>query len=443
MSDTGAGAKADVKDEDGGVGALELLRTNAAFRSLSVARIVSFVGDSVSLVALMLYVANSVGQALAIALLLLVGDFTPSLVSPITGAITDRFNLKTVMITCELIQGAILLLIALSLPALPLLLVLVGARAIGGQVFQPASRAAVPALVKDKDLEVANSTIGFGTNGAEAIGPLIAAALFPFIGVRGVLLVDAASFLLSAMLLMKLPSMPPVPPENGEKTTLLAGAKEGLGYIWKMRSLRIIALGFCAIVAFNGIDDVALVLLAKDTFGAGDSAVGLLLGAVGVGLLFGYVLLSKYSRRMSMTMLLLLGFAVSSIGNLLTGLAWAVAAAVTLQAVRGLGIAAMDVGSNTLLQRIVPPGMLGRVFGNLYGAIGAAAALSYVGGGLLLDATDAPTTFVIVGVGGTIATLLVAIRLPGALRESGTKPDAVPEVDPDVKPANTSGDAAP
>ncbi len=439
MSDTGV----EDKSKDEGVGALELLRTNAPFRSLSIARIVSFVGDSVSLVALMLYVADSVGQALAIALLLLVGDFTPSLVSPITGAITDRFNLKTVMITCELIQGSILLLIALSLPALPLLLVLVGARAIGGQVFQPASRAAVPALVKDKDLETANSTIGFGTNGAEAIGPLIAAGLFPFIGVRGVLLVDAASFLLSAVLLMKLPSMPPVPPENGEKTTLLAGAKEGLGYIWKMRSLRIIALGFCAIVAFNGIDDVALVLLAKDTFGAGDSAVGLLLGAVGVGLLFGYVLLSKYSRRMSMTMLLLLGFAVSSIGNLLTGLAWAVAAAVALQAIRGLGIAAMDVGSNTLLQRIVPPGMLGRVFGNLYGAIGAAAALSYVGGGLLLDATNAQTTFIIVGLGGTIATLLVAIRLPGALREAGTRTDAVPEVDPDVKPANSSSDPAP
>jgi MFS family permease len=420
MSDAGADAKAESKAGDGGVGALELLRTNAPFRSLSIARIVSFVGDSVSLVALMLYVADSVGQALAIALLLLVGDFTPSLVSPITGAITDRFNLKTVMITCELIQGAILLLIALSLPALPLLLVLVGARAIGGQVFQPASRAAVPALVKDKDLEVANSTIGFGTNGAEAIG---------------------ASFLLSAMLLMKLPSMPPVPPENGEKTTLLAGAKEGLGYIWKMRPLRIIALGFCAIVAFNGIDDVALVLLAKDTFGAGDSAVGLLLGAVGVGLLFGYVLLSKYSRRMSMTMLLLLGFAASSVGNLLTGLAWAVAAAVAVQAVRGLGLAAMDVGSNTLLQRLVPAGMLGRVFGNLYGAIGAAAALSYVGGGLLLDATDAPTTFVIVGVGGTIATLLVAIRLPGALRDAGAKPDAVPE--PDVKPANSSSDTGP
>ena len=49
----------------------------------------------------------------------------------------------------------------------------------------------------------------------------------------------------------------------------------------------------------------------------------------------------------------------------------------------------MDVGHNTLIQRIVPAEMLGRVFGNVYGAVGAAAGLSYVFGGLLLDATNA------------------------------------------------------
>jgi hypothetical protein len=52
-------------------------------------------------------------------------------------------------------------------------------------------------------------------------------------------------------------------------------------------------------------------------------------------------------------------------GNLLTGLAWAVAAAFTVQLLRGIGIAAMDVASNTLLQRLVPDRMLGRVFSNL------------------------------------------------------------------------------
>ena len=93
-----------------------------------------------------------------------------------------------------------------------------------------------------------------------------------------------------------------------------------------------VALGYVAIVACNGIDDVALVFLATDTLGGGAGAVGLLLAAVGIGLLAGYALLARSRRQVALPALLLAGFAVSSAGNLLTGLTWAVAAAFTLQA---------------------------------------------------------------------------------------------------------------
>jgi len=398
--------------EQGAIGALRLLRANGPIRALFFARVISYAGDSLSLVALMIYVANTTGRGLAVALLLLVGDFMPSLLGPISGAISDRFNLKRVMITCEAIQGTVVVVIALLLPPLPLLLALVAVRAITGQIFMPASRSAIPALVQNHELEVANSTIGFGTNCAETFGPLIAAALFPFVGIRGVLLVDAVSFFASALVLMSVRSIPPEPDHEGAQDSLLTQAKTGLGYILRTPVIRAISVSFCAVVALNGIDDVALVLLAKDTLHSGDSAVGLLLGAVGIGLLVGYALLSRFSVRFSLTTLLISGFLVSSAGNFLTGFAWAVAVAFAVQAVRGLGIAAMDVSSNTMLQRLVPSGMLGRVFGNLYGAIGVAAALSYVCGGLLLDATSAPTVFMIAGGGGVLVTLLVATILP-------------------------------
>src|SRR5256885_6311810 len=177
-------------------GALGLLRANGPFRTLTTARVISFTGDTLSLVALMRHVADTAGRAVAVAGLLLVGDFAPALLSPLTGAISDRLNRKHLMIACELAQGALLLAIALSLPGLPVLLTLVGLRATLAQVFQPASRAAVPALVADSDLERANATLGFSANGAEALGPFLAAALLPLISIRGVLLVDAASFAL-------------------------------------------------------------------------------------------------------------------------------------------------------------------------------------------------------------------------------------------------------
>ena len=177
-----------------------------------------------------------------------------------------------------------------------------------------------------------------------------------------------------------------------------------------------VTLGFVAIVACNGIDDVALVFLATDTLGGGDGAVGLLLAAVGIGLLAGYALLARTRRRVAMPALLLAGFAVSSAGNLLTGLAWAVAAAFALQAVRGLGIAALDVAATTLVQRIVPAGLLGRVFGTRYGGIGVAAALAYVLGGLLLDRTGPRTAFVTAGAAGLVATAATALALRRARR---------------------------
>ncbi|HEX6353761.1 MFS transporter [Actinophytocola sp.] len=394
--------------------AIRLVRTNRPFGALAAARIVSLTGDALSLVALMLLVADRTGDALAVALLLLVGDFAPSLLGPLTGALSDRFDLRRLMIAAEVAQGGLVLAIALTLPPLPVLLVLVALRAVAGQVFLPASRAAMPALVADKDLPAANALLGFGANGGEVLGPLLAAALVGVIGVPGVLLVDAASFGLSALLLLAVPAM-----RRETEAGLLGSALDGLRFIRSHKAVRVIALGFCAVVACNGVDDVALVFLAQDTFGAGDGAVALLLAAVGIGLLAGYALLSTLGGRVPMTVLLIAGFAVSSVGNLLTGVAWAVAAAFTVQTVRGLGIAAMDVATNTLLPRLVPVAMLGRVFGNLYGAIGAAAALSYVGGSVLLDLTSPPVTLIVAGGLGTLATAVTALALRRAAPASG------------------------
>jgi MFS family permease len=264
---------------------LRLLSANPPFRLLWSARAVSFLGDSLGLVALMLHVADTTGRALAVALLLLVGDFAPALLGPLAGTLADRLDRKRVMVSCELVQGVLVAATALWLPPLPLLLMLVGLRALAGQVFQPASRAAVPALVPDRDLGRANAAVGIATNGGETLGPLSAALLLPVLDVRGVLLLDAATFLISAALLGLLPGMPGPGPRW--QAPFLAGTRAGLRYLWGEPTVRAVALGYFAVVACNGVDDVALVFLATDTLGAGGAAVGLLLAAVGIGLLAG------------------------------------------------------------------------------------------------------------------------------------------------------------
>jgi MFS family permease len=420
-------------------GSLRLLGANRPFRLLWSARAVSYLGDSLALVALMLHVARTTGQALAVAALLLAGDFAPALLGPLTGTVADRLDRRRVMVACELVQGLLVVAVALWLPPLPLLLVLVGLRAVAGQVFQPASRAAVPAVVAEGDLERANAAVGVATNGGETLGPLVAALLLPVLEVRGVLLVDAASFLVSAALLGFLPALGGPGRGPGPRPSFLADAAGGLRYLRGQAVVRVVVLGYVAVVACTGIDDVALVFLATGTFGAGEAAVGLLLGAVGIGLLAGYALLARAGGRLlgrgtrptdrgttpavprtppPATGLLLAGFAVSSAGNLLTGLTWAVAAAFAVQAVRGLGIAAMDVAATTLVQRTVPADLQGRVFGSLYGGIGVAAALAYLLGGLLLDRTSPRVAFVAAGAAGLLATGATALALRRAVHRS-------------------------
>jgi MFS family permease len=389
-----------------------VLRGSVGFRRLWVARAVSFLGDSLGLVALLLYVQESTGAGLAVALLLLAGDFTPGLFGAFAGAVGDRFDLRRVMVTCDLVQGVLTVVMAVVLPPLPVLLVMVAVRAVTAQVFQASSRSAVPGLVKDEELEAANSALGAGTNGLEAVGPLIAALLFLVTDVRGILLIDAGTFFVSAVVLSRLPRLPRPEPSGHN---LLKDARDGLGYIWRTKAVRVIGLGFFGVVAFSGVDDVAMVFLAKDELHGSDSASATLYAGVGIGLVVGFALLAKYASRFKMPVLMLLGFAVASVGNLVTGLAWAIWAALALQIIRGLGISGIDVGINTHLQRIVPAHMRSRVFGNLYGAIGLAAGISYVAGGLFLEHTNARATFVAAGIGGLVATAATAI----GVRRSG------------------------
>jgi MFS family permease len=395
-----------------------LLAGNPAFRTLWIARLISFLGDSLGLIALLLYTASHFGTGLAVALLLIAGDFVPSLLSPVAGAISDRWDRRFVLVSCELVQGALIAVIAVTLPSLPLLLALVAVQSAVAAVFQPASRSAVPSLVPDADLERANAAIGFGTNGMDSAGPLAGAALLAVLSVRELLLADAVTFVISAALLATLPMLArPRVADNGADgraggrpaLQLLADARDGLRYIWQNKAVRVITLAFCAVVLFNGVDDVALVFLARHTLHGSNSAASLVYAGAGLGLLAGFLLIARAGPRLAMPMLVVAGYAISSLGNLLTGLSFAILAALGFQVIRGLGIAGMDVGHNTLIQRAVPAEMLGRVFSNVYGAVGAAAGLSYVFGGLLLDATNARITLIVAGAGGLMSAAVAAV----------------------------------
>jgi MFS family permease len=390
------------------------VRHHPQFLKLAGARSVSSFGDSLGLVVLILVVAGDAGEALSVAVLLLMGEFLPSLLGPVTGALGDRFDRRRVMLVSESIRALAVLLIALSLPPFPVLVLIVTLRSVAGQVLPGVSRAVLPGMVPDRRLESANSMLGIATHGAEAVGPFAAAFLIHVAGVRGALLAEVACSVISAVLVAGLRPLPVSGSDRGNRLRLLSDARAGVRFMAATPLVRIATLGFVAVVLCNGVDDVALVFLARDSLQAGGSTVAVLYGAVGIGLIGGYLLLLHRPVHARLAALFLIGCAASSVGNLLTGMAGAIAIAFAVQLVRGLGLAAIDVGITTLLQREIPARLAARVFGTLYGAVGAAAAASYLFGILLLELSGPRVTFVVAGGVGLLATCLTggALRTP-------------------------------
>lgn len=383
---------------------MSLLRTRPAFGALWYARLVSFLGDSLERVALILYVARS-GDAAAVGLLLLAAEFVPTVFGPFTGALADRVASKRrFLVTCELLQGAVVALIALTTPPLAVLLPLVTIRNGIGNAFQPAARSAVPDLVEDHELDKANALLGFGTFGLDAVGPVIAAVLLRFVGVREILLFDAVTFVLGALLLLRLPPLHAAP--RAEATRLRTDAWEGVRYVLRDRFLRALVLGFSAVVVCTGVDDVALVFLATDALDAGERTASVLYAGSGIGLLIGFVVLARRTPRA--TAAFVVGLTVSAAGNALTGVAGVAAVALTFQVVRGLGVALTDVGHTNLIQRNVPAHLRGRAFANLYAALGVSVGIAFAIGGPLVDWAGPRAALVASGLAGVAAALVTA-----------------------------------
>jgi MFS family permease len=357
-----------------------------------VARAVSVVGDGIGTLALVLHVRADEGTGTAVALLLLAASL-PRLLSPWVGALADRADQRTVLAGGELGQGALLLVAAVSLPPLPVLLVILLAKYTMAMASEAAGASAVPALVDDADLPAANAVLGGLRQGGEVLGPLLGGLIMVVGGVRAGLAVDALTFLVSVPLLLRLPALPAA---AGGGTGAFAGVRHIVG----QPVLRSLTVGFFLAGLAAG-DDVAIPFLAGD-LGGGAPATGALYAAVSAGLILGYLALTRLSIGPFAGVMV--GAGVAAAGNLGTGLASALVVAVAFQAVRGVGLAAYDTGVLTTLQRTVPRELLGRVVANAYGAVNVAACVGLLVAGPLLDATSARTVLLACAGAGLVST---------------------------------------
>ncbi len=402
---------------------LGLLGRNQAYAALWGARTVSTLGNWVTLTALLLYLESIGASGLQIGVMLAAREL-PHLLGPVAGALADRVDQKRVMIGCDLTNSLLIGLILIWLPSFSILVALVAASSLTAALFMPSGKSAVPKLVDQSDLTSANALLGSSTNLSFAVGPVIGAALFAVVGVRGALLLDVLTFLISFCLLLRLPAFGGATTADGageslRTTRFVDEVRDGVTFVARHQVARAVAIGMFLGVLFAAIDNVALVFLIRDSLGGPEIALGTALGFYAVMMVLAPLILIRFELfRARPSLILLAGLLLTSVGMFLTGLSPVVAAAVAAYAIAGAGNGLENIGIDTLIGRSVPRDKLGRAFGVVYGPIAIAAGLAALIGGHIVDLTSPSTAFLVAGTGVGVVLLVVWKMLPRELPEN-------------------------
>jgi MFS family permease len=312
------------------------------------------------------------------------------------------------MVAADLVRAALLGAITACAAAgssVWLIIPLAVAASIASTVFSPAQGALLPSLVSTpEELTAANAVMNtIGSVGMFA-GPALGGVILAVSGPTAVFLVTAVSFLWSAYFLLRIPRDAPPEPEPGPVASALFAGFRAIG---SKPELRVVVGLTAAQTLVAGAFEVLLVLVALDLLDAGDSGVGWLNAAVGVGGLLGVVAVAALAGRRRLAGDLGLGVLLWG-GPLVLVAVWSnFAVVLVLFAIVGLANTIVDVVGMTLLQRSADDEVLGRVFGVMESLIFATIAVgSLVTPGIVsligLDAT-------LVAVGAFLPALLVPL----------------------------------
>jgi MFS family permease len=264
-----------------------LLRRNRDFRRLFVASVISLGGDWFLFVAITGLILETTDSAIDVGLAILAQQAAFFVSSPIAGVLADRLDRRKLMVGCDLARVAICAAFLLVGPdtvwlAYPLLAIL----SVFSAPFDPASSAAIPNLVDPDDLPTANALSGSLWGTMLAVGAAVGGVVSTVFGRDTAFIVNAVSFLLSALLLagIRRPFSEPRAPDAAEHPKMVAATVEVVHYARRDRRVS-------ALISVKGGFGLAAGVLALipvfgvDVFHDGDIGVGVLMAARGAGAL--------------------------------------------------------------------------------------------------------------------------------------------------------------
>jgi MFS family permease len=381
--------------------ALRRATANRDLRRLLLGHAVSSITQWAVSIAVTIYAFEEAGAA-GVGLQVVLRMVPAAIAAPFTATLADRYPRVAVMVVSDGLRVGVLLaagaLVALDAPLVAVLLT-GSVSGVLATAFEPAKAALLPELADEPDeltaVNVASSAIDSVSVFA---GPALGGVLVAATSVELVLGAAAAALGFSALLLLGVRSGHPAPAGDGADRPggLLREALEGARVVARTPAVRVVA-GLTATQTFvDGLLGVLLTALALDVLVVGESGLGVLNSALGVGGVAGAVLAAGLVGR-RLTGGLAAGCLLWGLPLVLVGLVPETAVALLAMAIVGVGNTLVDVSGFTLLQRAAPEEALGRVFGILESLILASIAAGAVLAAGLVDVLGVDGALVLTG----------------------------------------------
>nr|WP_279237085.1 MFS transporter [Alkaliphilus serpentinus] len=390
---------------------------NKNFSLLMAGKIVSLTGSEIQQFALSLYVLATTGSATVFASVLAITIFPRLILSPFAGVFGDWFDRKRSIVILDFINGMIIgvfgiLFILKDGLTLPMIYFLVIALEITEIFFNSAMSPVVPCIVDKEELFDANSISTMVASCSRVLSPILAALLYGSLGIKVILIVNALSFMISAISEMFIDI-----PKNHKKpqiislTAFKSDLMDGIHIIRKNPLISsIIGLGTILNFVLAPLYSIGILYIIREVLKGTELQYGLFSAVVSTSMIVSPILCSGIAKRFDLKRLITTSFTLYSFLVMLLAIIPTQGflrlfttnlvpylSLIILTFIMGMIVTVANIGLSTLLQTIVPNEFMGRAGTAMNMGMTISIPIGLMSFGIVLDALSPSFAIMLAG----------------------------------------------
>jgi hypothetical protein len=396
--------------------ALRQVAANPGLLRLQLGSLAFSAADGMYIVGLAV-LAYEIGGTPTVAVLVIIRALPSVVTVPYLLSLTDampRDRLLRLVIWARVACLVVITVLVIGRSALALIFLFTALDAVAGGLLRPLRATLTPALARTPDeLVAANVATTTGDALAAMLGPGGAAVVLAAGDVAATVAAGTVLMVLALVAILPIHAAPDLTrlgasagrETRGRRTSVAQSVRD----LYAMPHARLIVVLFAGQRFVRGVITVAFVPAAFELLGIGDSGVGILTSAIGLGGLLGGAVALGLVGRPRLSPAFAAGLVAWGAGILASGILPNVAVVVVLLAIAGIGKTTLDTAGFTLLQRTVPNDRRSHVFALLEAIIAAALGAGPIAAAVLIDRLGAAPALVI---SGALPLVLVLVAWP-------------------------------